>query len=205
MKTSNKILGIVALLLFIGAGLAWQHSLEIIHQYRWIVLEEPIHLEDGFTLTHPFTVDVAAKYWIEVECHRTVSFDIINQALTKELKAECLVTQGTTTVVMGDSAHAFGSSGSTNAISIILVRFDAHPHVAYNLTLHIKGTLTSLASTRPEVKISVEGFVYKEAYVRAVLYAYSSLGLAIVGAVCVLMLMIKMLAGHFRRKKGNDA
>ena len=205
MKTSNKILGIVTVLLFIGAGLTWQHSLKIIHQYRWIVLEEPVHLEDGFTLTHPFTVDVAAKYWIEIECHRTVSFDIIDQALTKDLKAECLVTQGTTTVVMGDSAHAFGSSGSTDAVSIILVRFDASPHTAYNLKLHIKGTLTSLASTRPEVKISVEGIVYKEAYVRAVLYAYFSLGLGIIGAACAVVLMIRILSSYLRRKKGNDA
>ena len=159
-------------------------------------------MEDGFTSTHPFTVDVAAKYWIEIECHRTVPYQVIDEALSKELKAKCSVTQGVETVAAGDSAHPFGSSGS-DVISTILVRFDALPHTTYNLTLHIDETLKSLASTRPEVKISVEGIVYKEAYVHAIFYVYSSLGLGIVGAVCVLVLMIKMLAGHFRRKKGN--
>src|SRR6266446_4370162 len=112
MRNTNKILGIVALLLFVGAGLAWQRSQRIIHQYRWTVLEEAVRLEDGFSISQSFTVDVAAKYWIEVECRRTVPYETLNHALMKKLAVEVTVASGSNLIAFGDSSEDEGSTGT---------------------------------------------------------------------------------------------
>ncbi len=198
MRTKSKITGIVAVLLFIGAGVAWQRSQHFLRMYRWVVLEQSIRLEDGFSTSHPFTVDVAAKYWVEIECRKTVPFDTLDQTLTKKLAAEYAITSGTERIASGDTAEELGMGYTNDYISRHVATFDATPGVPYNLALRITAGLPELASTRPSVKVSVEPIVFKNAFVSASLLTYLALGLALVGLLCIVPVAWTLL---FRRAK----
>jgi hypothetical protein len=185
MRTTNKIISIIAVILFVGAGLAWQRSQHIIHQYRWIVLEKPIRLEDGFSTWRPFTVDVAAKYWVEIECRKRVSIDTIDQILSKKLAAEYAVTSGKDRITSGDTSKELSMGYTDDYISRCIATFDATPGIPYNLALRIMAGVPELASTRPTVKVSVEPIVFKNAFVSASLSTYLALGLVLLGLLCI--------------------
>ena len=199
MRTANKILGILALVLFVGAGLAWERSQRIIHQYRWIVLEEPIRLEDGFSISHPFTVDVATKYWIEVECRKTVPFETLDHALNKNLAVEFAVSSGRDRIAFGDSSEDIGAGYTDYSISRSITTFDAAPGVSYVLAFRVMASLPELALTRPVVKVCIDHLVFKNAFVTASLSAYLAVALAVIGLVCALVFLGSLL---FRRR--ND-
>ncbi len=200
MRTTDKTISIIAVILFVGAGVAWQRSQHFLHLYRWIVLEQPIRLEDGFSIAHPFTVDVAAKYRVDVECHKTVPFDTLDQTLSKKLAAEYAVTSGTDRVAIGDTSEELGMSYSAEDISRHVATFDATPGIPYNLALRITAGLPELASTRPTAKVSVDPIVFKNAFMSASLLAYLALGLALVGLVCIVPVAWNLL---FRRTNDN--
>lgn len=200
MKTMDKSLCIIAVIMFIGAGVAWQRSRHFLHQFRWIVLEQPIRLEDGFSIEHPFTVDVAANYWVKVECHKTVPLDTLDKTLSNKLEAEYAVTSGTDRIAIGDTSKKLGMSYTNDCISRYVATFDATPGIPYNLTLRITTGLPELAATRPTVKVSVDSLVFKSAFVSASLLAYLALGLALVGMLCIIPVAWNLL---FRRTNDN--
>jgi hypothetical protein len=203
MRTTNKIIGIIAVILFVGAGVAWQRSQHFIHQYRWIVLEQPIHLQDGFSISHPFTVDVAAKYWIDVECRKTVPFDILDHTLTKKLAAEFAVASGAERIASGDTSQELSMGYTAASISRHIATFEAVPAVSYNLTLRVTTSLPEIASTSPTVKVSVEPLVFKSAFVVASLWAYLALGLAFIGVLCLIPVAWTFLFQRSNHKTRN--
>lgn len=181
MKRTGKALGILAAVSFVGAGLAWQQSQRFAHRHRWVVLEEPIRLEDGFSVSHPFSVDVAAKYWVEVECRKTVPFDTIDNALTKRLAAAVTVTRTAEQIASCDTAEVLSMTYTADSISRHVATFNAVPNVTYTLLFIVKASLPEVAATSPAIKVAVEPEVFKEAFVYASLLAYLALGLAFVG------------------------
>lgn len=196
MRTTDKTLSIIAVILFVGAGAAWQRSQHLLPRHREIVLEQPIRLEDGFSITHPFTVDVAARYWVEVECQKTVPFDTLEQTLSTKLAAEYAVTSGTHSIASGDTSEELGMGYTTDYISRHVATFDATPGIPYNLAFRITAGPPELASTRPTVKVSVEPFIFKSAFVSASLLAYLALGLALVGLLCIVPVAGSVLFRH---------
>jgi hypothetical protein len=199
MSTTNKIIGTIAvigIILLGGAAVAWHRSQHLIPQYRLIVLDQPIRLEDGFSISHPFTVDVAAKYWVEVECRKTVPFDTLNQTLSKKLVAEYAITSGTERIAFGGTPKAPGMGYTNDHISCYLGTFDATPGVPYNLELHITADLPELASTGPAVKVSVDPLVFKEDVASA--HSARAIGdlFALGGGICFLWIVFTLL---FRR------
>jgi hypothetical protein len=189
MRTNNTILDIVAILLFAGAAMAWQHSQNGIQKYRWVVLKKPIHLEDGFIISHPFTVDVGAKYWVEVRCCKTIPFELLDETLCRKLVAEFNISSGTNSIASGDSVNDFGAGYSDEFIDRYIGSFDAVPGVPYTLEFRIKASLPKLDSTRPLVRISIDSLVFKDAFVTAALSAYFSYGLALAGVMCLAMVV----------------
>jgi len=197
MQTADKITSIVAIILLLGAAVAWQRSQHIIHQYRWVVLEQPILLEDGFSISRPFTVDITAKYWVQIQCSKTVPFATLDHALTKKLAAEFAVTSGTDRIAFGKASQE-GMSYSADDISRNIATFDAVPGTSYNLMLRIAAGLPEIASTHPTVKISVSPIVFKGAYFSASLWAHLALGLAILG----LLFFARAAWAFLSRRKG---
>src|SRR5947209_4180212 len=149
MRSTNKTNCIVAVILLIGAAVAWQRSQHFMHLYRWVVLEQPIRFEDGFSTSHQFTVDVAGKYWVEVECQKTVPFHTLDDALNKRLAMECAVSSGTERIAFGDTSKDLGMSGMADSISRRITSFDAVPSVPYNLASRTTVALPEIASTHP--------------------------------------------------------
>ena len=89
---------------------------------------------------------------------------------------------------------------TADSISRHIATFDATPGVPYNLALRITAGLPEIASTRPNVKVSVEPIVFKNAFVSASLSAYLALGLAFIGLVCFVPVAWSFL---FRRSNAN--
>lgn len=201
MRRNIKIIGYVAVLLFIAAGIAWQSSL-IIQRQRSIVLDQPIRLEEGYSTSHPFTVDVAAKYQIDITCRRKpVPFGTLDQALNKKLMAEYLVSKGTERIAFGDTTKWSSSGYANEYISRTIGIFDASPGLVYTLTLRIKTGLPELASTQPSVRISLEDRRFEEAFLGAALLAYLALGLALIGSLFVVPVALALLC---RRTKDDN-
>ena len=200
MTKTTKNRAIAAITLLIGAGLAWQWSEHILHRYRWVVLEQPIRLEDGFSMSYAFTVDVAAKYSIEVACRKTVPIDILRETLAKRLGAQFAVIAGTNQIAAGDTTRVLGMRFAAEDVSREIATFDAVPGTPYNLTLRITADLPELSSTRPPVKVSVERVVFKGFFVSASLFAYLALGLAFAALVYLGQVIWSLL---FRRSNEN--
>ncbi len=200
MKTTKKMIAGVAVLLFVGAGVAWHRSQQIIRQYRWIALEQPIQLEEGFSSSHAFTVDVPARYWVQVECRKTVPFETLDQTLRKKLAAEFVVTSGAEPITFGDTSRELGMLYTAQSISRHIGTFEAAPGIQYNLGLRITAGLPEIASTQPTVKVSVEPIAFKKAFMSASLAAYIALGFALFGLLCIVLLAWAFL---FQRADNN--
>jgi len=186
-----KITGVIAALLFIAAGLAFHHSRRLMTEHRWIVLQEPITFEKGFSLSHAFTMDLAANYWIEVECRKTIPFETLEKTLDKELAAEFIVTDALGPVASGESSRWNAAGFTDYSISRRLGGFEGAPNHSYTLSLHISASLPGLASTHPVVKIVIDTLPYKHAYLTSTLFAILGIVLSVIASVCLLSILIQ--------------
>jgi hypothetical protein len=186
MTTLGKIFTIMAIPFFIGAGLAWHHYLQLAHTInggRWDanVLETPIRLEQGVSVSQPFTVNIATRYWLDIECQKAISSNAIDAALSKELAVEFNIASNAVIVVSGDSLQSSNTNYANNFIVRRISEFQAYPDTRYDLVLHVIHSVPILASMRSNVKISINPHAIKNLYVGISVSEYKAIGLALLG------------------------
>jgi hypothetical protein len=203
MNTTKKILAVVAILLFIATGVMLQRALRV-NQRRWVVLEQPIRLDEGFSFSNSFTVDIPTTYYLGVECKKTVPSDTLNATLYQALAVEFSLSNGATNVAHGDSSKIIGGAGANDFVSVEFAKFEATPGVTYTLDFHVLHSLPQLASTCPLVKVSVHPSVFKNAAVNASVSIFEAYGLAFVGLLCALSALGSILFRRHNDKTRNS-
>ena len=149
MKISTVVCGVIAVLLFVGAGFAW-HCGWVQEHLRKPVLEKPIRFEEGFSLTASFSVAYAHYYWVEVVCPRTNGPQVLN----KELPVKFTITCDGQVVAEGDSPGEKSWSGSAAEDTRIIANFKGEPGKRYDLSFRTTGALPALDAINPRVRIS---------------------------------------------------
>ena len=171
----------VALGFFIVAAIAFLTAYSFGHRYRWIALEEPIRLEEGFALSRAFTVDAATDYYIAVQCRRAIPLEKLTRALKEELAAECTVLENGRDIVDGDPRYSeYGGSFISQGIG----RFDGIPGRLYTLTLQVSRSLPALAPTQPTVEVRVHPVFSKGWFVLGMLCFQLAVALAFASLIC---------------------
>ena len=191
MKSSFRRLALSALILWVGAALAWLEAGRILHQHRWVVVDHVVRVEEGVAFSYPFTVELAANYRIELECRRAIPDAALEQALDKDLIADYEVSSKGNPLFSGNTSHLEGTGGANGTSSRLLGRFDAQPNHPYLLRLHFSRSLPVLAATRPTLKVSVDAQVSRPTYVHAAFAVQLALVLAALGAGCLLLALVR--------------
>ena len=201
MKTSVKVCTVIALLLFIVAGLGWWRAQETRRFARLLaspVFEMPIRFEDGFSFTSSFTVAFATNYQVVVAFQRTNS-DAIAE-ISHEIPIKFTITCNGTSVAQGDSPGMLGGGSSAVEDHRTLASFNAELGKTYNISFHAVSTLSSLADTKPAVRVRVPLAALKGLMIRALELTWLAIGLAVAGAVFALPACIFFL----RRRVGPE-
>jgi hypothetical protein len=135
VSASTRISAVVAVILLSGTG--W--TMYRILAGHTVVLRVPVSLHTGDIITHTFSVDRAASYYLEIECDRTreqaEAGNDLDDALEDGLEADAnITTVGHPIDVNCLPGHYMGSVGF---YSRVLCTFQATPGRAYSLALHI--------------------------------------------------------------------
>lgn len=156
-KSLEIVLGVIALLLFVAASLAWHYG-RIRQQMCKPVLEKPIQFEDGFSLQGSFSVAYSQNYYVEVVCPRTNSpqsgWNDVVAALSKALPVKFAVTCNGVTVAEGDSPGEKNRTASAAEDTRIMTSFAGEAGKTYELSFHTVGAIPAVDATKPTVRIT---------------------------------------------------
>lgn len=183
---------VVAFSCFIGAAMEWHGYLQgghTINESRRIVLEIPIRLEQDFSISQSFTVDVAATYWLDIECQKTNSPETLNAILANELAVEVIITNDASIFIHEDSFQSNGVVNSDDHIERHISIFKALPSVHYNLVLHVIRSSPVLAKSQSVMKISIGPRALENLYMGTSISAYKAVGWALLGLLCSFLLL----------------
>jgi hypothetical protein len=210
MSTSTKTFGIIGgALLIAGAWTQYRAQTD-----RWIILEVPVALQTGATISQSFTVDRATSYYLEIECERTPEAaeagNDLDDALRDGLEANASITSDGRPIEGVDCSDPDSTTVRRGFYSRILCTFAARPGKTYNLALHIirygqglssrdhklAGTwdenLTIPEEAHPRLKIEVDPHDNKTV-------SGSVLLLFLIGFICLVPLLKFCLLQVFRR------
>jgi hypothetical protein len=198
VSTSTKVFTAVALFLLVAVA--------FMSSRRSVVLDVPLVLQTGVTISHTFTVDHATSYYLEVACERTheaaEASNDLDDALRDGLEADVRITSDEGPIEGVDCSDPKHTIAGAGFYSRVLCRFDARPGKTYNLALHIvrygqglssrDHKLTIPAEARPRLKIEVDPHDYETQAV------WMSL-LFLISFICLIPLLRFCLLRLFRR------
>jgi hypothetical protein len=205
VSTSTKLFTAVAVIL-LGASAFMLFR-------RSVVLDVPIALHTGATISHTFTVDRATSYYLEIACERTheaaEAGNDLDDTLRDGLEADARITSNEHSIGGVDCSDPDHTIAGAGFYSRVLCTFDARPGKTYNLALHIirygqglssrdhklAGTwdenLTIPAEAHPRLKIEVDPHDYQTQGAWNLLF--------LIGLICLIPLLRFCLLRLFRR------
>jgi hypothetical protein len=156
VRESKKFALTVALIFFLSAALAFWFAWRTLPHGRGIVLNQPIRLEEGFSISQPFTVGAPGKYWATIRCRKTAPVHTIERALTKRLRMEYSIAEGSDQIVSGVDPPNDRMGYGQDSISRLFASFEAIPGRSYSVTVHITANVPKLAATNPTLTVEID-------------------------------------------------
>jgi hypothetical protein len=214
VSTSTKAFTVFAAVLLIAA--MWmQHRSQT---DRFIILNIPVALQTGATISQTFTVDRATSYYLEIACERTheqaEAGNDLDDALRDGLEADARITTDGHSIDGVDCSEREHITAGPGFYSRVLCTFPAKPGKTYNLALRIirygqglpsrdhklagtwDETLTIPEEAHPKLKIEVDPHDYKTTGCSILLFYGLSL-------ICLIPLLGFLLSRLFRHAPEN--
>lgn len=154
MKSHNKVMAAVAVLLLAVAGFVWLRAYHK-EQRHTPVLDRPIRFERGFAFTSTFTTRYSGVYEVEIVCQRTQPRqEMAERQLIRELPVEFTIACEGKVVAEGGAARHSGRFSNREAAAT-LARFSAEANKSLELSFRILKDLPELGAIRPNLKIGI--------------------------------------------------
>ncbi|HEY2328726.1 MAG TPA: hypothetical protein VGI63_02805 [Verrucomicrobiae bacterium] len=165
MKTSTKAFAVIALLLFVMAGLLYHRALRDERRAK-PALEQAISFEEGFSFTNTFTVPETSDCFVELVFPRDHSstsreYDVkyrnaIGAAMEKLANIKFIITcDGAVVAKGGGDTPPICGGGSYAEQTADMARFTAEPGKNYEISFRTISSLPILDTTKPFLRISV--------------------------------------------------
>jgi hypothetical protein len=199
VKTLSAPLWLLGLSLgFFGAGM-W-----LVNQHKWSPLYVPIPLNAGVFRSENFSVDMPARYHVEIEVDRLLPFERLECLLGGSPKAEpnlCggrppllnlsweVYDQSGTRLEIPYEIGGIGSSQTT--VSRLLGNFSGKKGQSYFVLLNLMTDATPLRNLRPHLVVREASHVYKGNLALAQVLALPGWGFGVVGSVWLLGLALR--------------
>jgi len=191
MRVANKlaiVTGVLALCVFVG-GQLWYA------RYDWIAVSKPISLKTGYEQRITFVSQKSVAHELELDTERSLEFREQNcrlgigraqpevcQDFPQSLIIRWSIFENAVQIVSGTSADAVGGSWGPT-IGKILARFETAAESEYTIHLIVESGDEILNTTTPRIRVSLDSFEQKGAYVVASLAVYLSYALAVLAVL----------------------
>jgi hypothetical protein len=189
----KKLLGasVILLTLLYVACVGWLHAHHLLF-YRRIALEEPVRLEQGFSLRRQFTVDVRTLHWVAIQYDEVFRSTAEFPTPRDEFTAEFEVASNDKLIAKGGTASAGDWSGggpapwriSRDHVIRYLDSFQAEPGKLYQVSLRVTSAQSRLVSKKSYALIEVDGLFDTRYPVRTALLSAIGVVIGIAIFVC---------------------
>lgn len=201
MNRLTKLSTLAALLSFLGSFWVWYHDLRAprVTGNRRRVLELPIQIQEGYSISNVFTVDTAATYSLSIECKSAIPLDLLDQALSKDLAVEFTITSNAVMLAHGDSFQSGHAIRVSNYFTRRISEFYGEPGAEYGVSLRVSRSMLTLAPTDPRLTVSVNPSALKNKLVAVSASGIKTLGLFLAGMLLLLPLLAHIISRPRKR------
>ena len=116
------------------------------------VLEIPIEVKEGFSVSNAFKLDSEITYWLRIECEKALPPKSMAEALANEFVGEFEITKNGVTIAKGHGyTSAFGGDYGVVRLADII---EGQTGAEYCLKFHVIRPSPTLATANPKLTIS---------------------------------------------------
>lgn len=177
------------------------------HTRTWCPVNMPVSLaQGGHISTSEFTVNLTARYAIDISAQGKFPVDDLACMLGNDIHSNCpapsvvrvhwtlssgaIVVQGTS-----DDWKGGGATYSTGEVFRGIGFFEGQKGRRYKLDMDVLADGSSLAAANPHLRVSVDDTKYESGLVLSGLLRLASLVIGLVGAVLLVMSVLKQRRG----------